>query len=70
MKASGGKVVVVTSEDVAKMNSMTEKINAMKERAMSEEDLEAVMLSKTDSNSNAVDLMLEARELVHECLAR
>ena len=37
---------------------------------MAEEDLEAVMLSKTDSSSNAVDLMLEARELVHECLAR
>ena len=37
---------------------------------MTEEDLEATMLSKTDSNCNAVDLLLEAREFIHERLAR
>ena len=37
---------------------------------MAEEDMEAAMLSKTDSNANAIDLMLEARELVQECLAK
>ena len=37
---------------------------------MAEEDIEATMLSKTDSSCNAVDLLLEAREFIHECLAR
>ena len=67
---SAAASVAMTSGDVAKINALTEKVNAMKERAMAEEDMEAAMLSKTDSNANAIDLMLEARELVQECLAK
>ena len=49
---------------------MVEKVNSMKERAMAEEDVEKAMLSRTDSSCNAIDLMLEARELMQECIAR
>ena len=70
MSKPASTAATVTSEDVAKINSLTEKITTMKERAMAEEDMEAVMLSKTDSNCNAIDLMLESRELIQECLAK
>ena len=63
-------VCSVTSEDVAKINTVIEKINALKDRAMSVEDMEAVMLSKTDPDNNAIDLMLEAKTLIQGCLAR
>ena len=61
---------MMTSEDVAKINTLTEKVNAIKEQALAREYMETAMLSNNNSNANAVDLMLEARELVQECLAK
>ena len=64
----------VTSEDVAKINTVTEKMIALNDMEISAEELLAAVLSKTDLDSNpisnAFDLMIEAKMLVQTCLAR